>query len=134
MPIIFPIHPQTRKNLNSGNLYRRMKEMGNLHLMDPVGYLDFLKLISNAQIVLTDSGGIQEETTFLKVPCLTLRENTERPVTVEIGSNLIVGTNTQKIIDSYRFAVNENCRKFQIPPFWDGKAAERIVKFILRQV
>jgi UDP-N-acetylglucosamine 2-epimerase (non-hydrolysing) len=86
--------------------------------------------MTSARLVLTDSGGIQEETTILKVPCLTLRENTERPVTVEIGSNQIVGTDPNVIIRAYRRATNSGWREPKIPPLWDGRAAERIVKVI----
>lgn len=132
LPIIFPIHPRTRKNLKQMGLQARIEEMSGLHLLDPIGYLDFLKLQSSAKLVLTDSGGIQEETTILKVPCITLRENTERPVTAEIGSNQIVGTDTDKILDAYRKVISGNWREPQIPPLWDGKAAERIVS-ILRE-
>jgi UDP-N-acetylglucosamine 2-epimerase (non-hydrolysing) len=132
LPIIFPIHPRTRKNLLSMGLQSRVDSLANLHLLDPIGYLDFLKLTSSAKLVLTDSGGIQEETTVLKIPCITLRENTERPITVEIGSNQIVGTDTQKIIDAYRNAVSGNWRTPQIPPLWDGNAAQRIVKIMLK--
>lgn len=131
MPIIFPIHPRTYKNLQNSPLSKRVQKMPNLRLIDPLGYLDFLKLMSYAKLVLTDSGGIQEETTILKVPCLTLRENTERPITEEIGSNQVVGTDTDKIIKAYRRAVNGCWRNFQIPPLWDGHAAERIVKILL---
>ena len=88
MPIVFPVHPRTRKNLAMLELQKQIEKLTNLHLLEPVGYLDFLGLTSAAKVVLTDSGGIQEETTFLKVPCITLRENTERPVTMEIGGNL----------------------------------------------
>ncbi len=131
MPIVFPVHPRTRNNLSSSFLGRRMKQLPNLCLIDPLGYLDFLKLMSCASLVLTDSGGIQEETTVLKIPCITLRENTERPVTVEIGSNQIVGTDTEKIIEAYKLAVSGNWHESQIPPLWDGKAAQRIVKIML---
>ena len=131
MPIIFPMHPRTRKNIAGTELGDRIDQMMDLHLLDPVGYLDFLKLISSAKVVLTDSGGIQEETSFLKIPCLTLRENTERPVTSEIGSNQIVGTETQKILKAYRNAISGNWRIPQIPPLWDGKAAQRIVQTML---
>jgi UDP-N-acetylglucosamine 2-epimerase (non-hydrolysing) len=134
MPILFPIHPRTRKNMINLGLNKRMDNMLNLHLMDPIGYLDFLKLQSSATIVLTDSGGIQEETTILKVPCITLRENTERPVTVEIGSNQIVGTDTQRIINAYHNAINGNWRKPQVPPLWDGHAAERIVHILKEKI
>jgi UDP-N-acetylglucosamine 2-epimerase (non-hydrolysing) len=134
LPILFPIHPRTRKNLSVSGLANRAQAMPNLHMMDPIGYLDFLKLTSNATIVLTDSGGIQEETTYLKIPCITLRENTERPVTVQIGSNQLVGTDPQKMIQAYNNAMSGNWRSPQIPPLWDGHASERIVKIILENI
>ncbi|MBN2590384.1 MAG: UDP-N-acetylglucosamine 2-epimerase (non-hydrolyzing) [Sedimentisphaerales bacterium] len=134
MPVIFPIHPRTLRNLQSFNFESRFKQMPNLKLIEPLGYLDFLKITSSARIVLTDSGGIQEETTILKVPCLTLRENTERPVTVQSGSNKIVGTNPENIIQAYREVMNSNTRDTQIPPLWDGKAAERIAETIIEKI
>ena len=134
MPILFPIHPRTRRNLAALGLQDRMDSLRNIHLMDPIGYLDFLKLNSCAAIVLTDSGGIQEETTVLKVPCITLRENTERPITAEIGSNQIVGTDPEKILAAYRNATGGTWREPQIPPLWDGKAAERIVAILLEEL
>ena len=134
MPILFPIHPRTLKNLATFDLQKRIEKSLNLHLLEPLGYLDFLKLTSSAKVVFTDSGGIQEETTFLKVSCITLRENTERPITVEIGSNQIVGTDTKKIIAAYRNTINGNCRKPKIPPLWDGCAAKRIVQVLLEQL
>ncbi|MBN1126151.1 MAG: UDP-N-acetylglucosamine 2-epimerase (non-hydrolyzing) [Sedimentisphaerales bacterium] len=129
-PIIFPIHPRTRKNLKTFGMDNRLHALSNLHLLDPIGYLDFLKLQASAQLVLTDSGGIQEETTALQVPCITLRENTERPVTAEIGSNQIVGSDPERILKAYNNVISGNIRKPQIPPLWDGKAAERIVQVI----
>ena len=131
MPVIFPIHPRTRKNLSSWSLGERIEKLPNLRLTDPLGYLDFLKLMSSAKLVLTDSGGIQEETTILKIPCLTLRENTERPITTQVGSNRVVGTDTDKIIETYRQVVDGGWCEPQIPPLWDGHAAERIVKILL---
>ena len=131
LPIIFPIHPRTRKNLSSMGLQSRVEGMKNLLLLDPIGYLDFLKLTSSAKLVLTDSGGIQEETTVLKIPCITLRETTERPITAEIGSNQVVGTQTKNILDAYRKATSGKWRTPRIPPLWDGKASQRIVKIIL---
>jgi UDP-N-acetylglucosamine 2-epimerase (non-hydrolysing) len=130
MPIIFPIHPRTRQNLTTFHFDKRLKGLPNLQLVDPLGYLDFLKLMTSARLVLTDSGGIQEETTILKIPCLTLRENTERPVTVEIGSNQLVGTDPANIIKAYRHTTNGTRRQPQIPPLWDGHAAERIVRIL----
>ena len=134
LPILFPIHPRTRKNLNALGLQDRMDSLRNIHLMDPIGYLDFLKLNSCAKVVLTDSGGIQEETTVLKVPCITLRDNTERPVTAEIGSNQVVGTDPEKILAAYRKVTSGKWREPQIPPLWDGKAAQRIVRILLKEL
>jgi UDP-N-acetylglucosamine 2-epimerase (non-hydrolysing) len=131
LPILFPVHPRTRKNLGTLGLMPRIEGLKNLHLLEPVGYLDFLKLQATATVVLTDSGGIQEETTILKVPCITLRENTERPVTVTAGSNQLAGTDTAKIVAAYRNAVGGKWRQPQVPPLWDGHAAERIVKVLL---
>ena len=102
MPILFPIHPRTRKNMDAMPMGKRLEAMKNLRLVDPMNYLDFLKAMSCARLVLTDSGGIQEETTILKVPCLTLRENTERPITVEKGTNQIAGTRSEGILKAYR--------------------------------
>ncbi len=130
LPIIFPIHPRTRNNLAASELGARVEGMKGLRLIDPAGYLDFLKLMSSAKLVLTDSGGIQEETTILGVPCLTLRENTERPSTAEIGSNHIVGTDTEKILAAYREVVSGGGRESQIPPLWDGQAAQRIAAIL----
>ncbi len=134
MPIIFPIHPRTRKNLESGSLAGRVKDMKNLRLIDPAGYLDFLKLMASAKLVLTDSGGIQEETTILQVPCLTLRQNTERPVTNEIGSNQIVGVKTADILAAYEQIQSGKARKPQTPPLWDGHAAERIAALLAEKL
>jgi UDP-N-acetylglucosamine 2-epimerase (non-hydrolysing) len=115
------------------DLHGRLEQLPGLHLLDPLGYLDFLRLTSSAKVVFTDSGGLQEETTILKVPCITLRENTERPVTVEIGSNQIVGTDTDKIVEAYRSVRDGKWRQATIPPLWDGKAADRIVEILVRQ-
>ncbi len=134
MPIIFPAHPRTRKNLRSYGYGKRVEKLLNLRLIEPLGYLDFLKLVSSAKIALTDSGGIQEETTVLGIPCLTLRENTERPITAEIGTNQVVGTGPAKIIEGYNRAMNGRLRNLEIPPLWDGHAAERIVKTLLQHL
>lgn len=134
MPLIFPVHPRTRKNLESSSLNERVKGLENLRLLDPVGYLDFLKLMASAKIILTDSGGIQEETTILKVPCLTLRHNTERPITAQIGSSVVVGSDPEKILDAYRQVTGGGWREPEIPPLWDGKAADRIVKILIEKI
>jgi UDP-N-acetylglucosamine 2-epimerase (non-hydrolysing) len=134
LPIVFPIHPRTRKNIAGSSLAGRVEAMTGLRLIDAVGYLDFLKLTSSARLVLTDSGGIQEETTILKIPCITLRDNTERPVTAEIGSNQIVGTDPEKIISAYRQVIDGHWRESRIPDLWDGHAAERIVKILTERL
>lgn len=131
MPVVFPVHPRTRKNLAASELGGRVAGMSGLRMIDPVGYLDFLKLMDCAKLVLTDSGGIQEETTILGVPCLTLRENTERPVTAEIGSNILCGTKPADVIAAYRKVVSGQAREPGIPPLWDGQAAQRIVSILM---
>ena len=134
MPVIFPAHPRTRKDIVGLPLRRRIEGMANLRVIEPAGYLDFIKLMSRAAVVLTDSGGIQEETTVLKVPCLTLRKNTERPVTCEVGSNVVVGTRPENIIAAYREAVSGRGRKPKRPPLWDGHAAERIAAILAERL
>ena len=99
-------------------------------IIEPLGYFDFLKLMSHSRIMITDSGGIQEETTALGIPCITVRENTERPVTITEGTNRLVGTDTQTIIAGYRESLNGS-RKKNRPRFWDGKASERVVQILL---
>jgi len=123
LPIIFPIHPRTRRRID---LMSQMHQLPNLHLIEPLGYLDFLSLERYATMVITDSGGIQEETTFLGVPCLTLRNNTERPVTVSLGSNILVGNDHERLEIEVDSILAGNVRLAQIPPLWDGCAAERI--------
>ncbi len=132
MPVIFPIHPRSRKNFERHGFGDWIGGMGNLRLVEPLGYLEFLKLLAHARVVLTDSGGIQEETTILGTPCLTLRENTERPVTVEVGSNRLVGTRTETILGAYSEVMAGEGPACGVPPLWDGRAAERIVKVMAR--
>ena len=133
LPIVFPMHPRTRKNLGTLGFESRINAMKRLKLVEPLGYLDFLKLTANAAVVLTDSGGIQEETTILGVSCLTLRENTERPVTISHGTNQLVGTDTSKIINAYRTAREKKITNPPVPEKWDGRAAERIAEILARQ-
>lgn len=132
-PIIFPIHPRTLKNLETQGLLHDLKKIKNLEITEPQGYKEFLTLIKNASLVITDSGGIQEETTFLQVPCITLRESTERPVTVEAGTNyLLPDWNAQSVVELVVKIMGGHCKKGQIPELWDGCAADRIVT-ILRE-
>ncbi|HVP14656.1 MAG TPA: UDP-N-acetylglucosamine 2-epimerase, partial [Terriglobales bacterium] len=122
----------TRQKLAQFGLAARVDAQPKLRLCDPLGYLDFLKLMAHARVVLTDSGGIQEETTILGVPCLTLRENTERPVTVEVGTNRLVGQQPERILAAYREVMAARGASGRIPPLWDGGAAGRIVE-VLRE-
>lgn len=131
--IVYPIHPRTRNRIEEFSLTEDFKRMQNVILTDPLGYFDFGKLISNSKFVLTDSGGIQEETTVYGIPCITIRENTERPITITEGTNVLSGRNTGKIIELASKILNNDWKKGDIPQIWDGKAAERIVLF-MRQV
>ena len=133
MPLVFPAHPRTREKLRAFGLESRLARLPGLRLIDPAGYLDFLKLMASARLVLTDSGGIQEETTILRVPCLTLRENTERPVTVELGTNQLVGRDPERILAAYRKLHGAaTARRAGMPPGWDGHAAGRITDVLER--
>jgi UDP-N-acetylglucosamine 2-epimerase (non-hydrolysing) len=129
IPVIFPVHPRTQQRLSQAGT----KTHPQLKLIPPVGYLDFLCLLSEATLVLTDSGGIQEETTALGVPCLTLRENTERPITISEGTNQLIGTDPAKILAAAQQVISGKGKPGRIPPFWDGHAAERIVEVLLRK-
>jgi len=130
LPIIFPVHPRTAAAIEE----QLGGKQPGLRTTEPLGYLDFLQLMANARLVLTDSGGIQEETTALRVSCLTLRENTERPVTVTQGTNTIVGLNPQVILSEARKILSEQGKQGQIPDLWDGEAAPRIVDILERDL
>ena len=135
-PIFFPVHPRTRKNIEGFGLGHYLGDVSRgaagIVPLEPLGYLDFLSLNNGARIVLTDSGGVQEETTVLGVPCLTLRENTERPATVDCGSNQVVGVEPERILKAARSVLAIGARDYRRPALWDGKAAARIVA-ILRE-
>ncbi|MGE0144520.1 MAG: non-hydrolyzing UDP-N-acetylglucosamine 2-epimerase [Planctomycetota bacterium] len=130
--IVFPVHPRTRQRLAADGLRQRVEAMKGLILLEPAGYLDFVRLCDAARLVLTDSGGIQEETTIMGVPCITLRENTERPVTCEIGTNQLVGNDPERALAAYQAVLAGTAGKGSIPPLWDGRAAERIAEFLSR--
>jgi UDP-N-acetylglucosamine 2-epimerase (non-hydrolysing) len=134
VPILFPAHPRSMKQLQEFGLESRLAAMANLRVTEPLGYLAFLNLMANAKMVLTDSGGIQEETTILGVPCLTIRENTERPVTVTEGTNTVVGSDPQRIIDECSIILRDGGKRGRIPELWDGKAARRIVGILGKMV
>ena len=131
LPIVFPVHPRTRDRLEQFGLGERVRRQASLVLTEPLGYLDFLHLYSNSGLVLTDSGGIQEETTVLSIPCLTLRENTERPITVTEGTNKLVGNNPESILQAALAALDHFAHRdagpARVPELWDGHAAVRIV-------
>ncbi|MCK6558243.1 UDP-N-acetylglucosamine 2-epimerase (non-hydrolyzing) [candidate division KSB1 bacterium] len=130
LPLVFPVHPRTRKQMKLFGLEERVAAAANLILTDPLGYLDFLKLMAHARLVVTDSGGIQEETTVLGVPCLTVRENTERPVTVSEGTNIVIGMSRERILEeSYEILAGRG-KAGRRPELWDGRAAERIVQVL----
>jgi len=133
LPIVFPMHPRTANNIKKFGLEDRVAALSNLKQLSPIGYLDFMQLTRNCKFVMTDSGGIQEETTYLGIPCITLRENTERPITAEVGTNEIVGTNMDLILECLQRVLSGNWKKGEVPELWDGKAAERIVD-VLRKL
>lgn len=121
LSIVFPVHPRTRQRIADFGI-----DASSLHLTDPVPYIEFLALQSRATVVITDSGGIQEETTFLNVPCLTLRENTERPITITLGTNVLVGNDTGKLRLEMAKVLEGKAKKGTVPPLWDGRTAQRI--------
>ncbi|SRR5579872_741850 len=127
LAVVFPVHPRTRQ---------RIKEFGidasRLHLLEPLPYIEFLGMQCHAAVVITDSGGIQEETTYLGIPCLTIRNNTERPVTVELGTNVLVGQDRGKILIELNKIIDGKAKKGTIPPLWDGHAADRIASVLSR--
>jgi UDP-N-acetylglucosamine 2-epimerase (non-hydrolysing) len=125
MVLVFPVHPRSRKSLNG----RTGASMPNLRLIEPLGYLDFLKLMSHSRVVFTDSGGIQEETTVMGIPCLTLRPNTERPATVAEGTNLLVGTDRNAIVRAFHETVARP-KAGRVPERWDGLAAQRVIDIL----
>lgn len=127
LPIVFPIHPRTRKMQETFSV----SFSPNIHLMPPLGFRESLFLWKDARVVLTDSGGLQEETTALKVPCITIRDNTERPITVTHGSNTLAGTSKDRVLKAFRTTLADSNGHFAIPPLWDGRAAERIWEILL---
>ena len=129
LPILFPVHPRTAAKIGQFGL-QSVFNIARIQQLPPLGYLDLLGVMAAAKLVLTDSGGIQEETTALGVPCITLRENTERPITVDEGTNTIVGTDAQRIVDVAHEVITGGGKRGCVPEYWDGRAAERIVVFL----
>jgi len=130
IPVLFPIHPRTRKMISQFGLDDEIAEMPQFLFVEPLGYLTFLNLMKNSRFLITDSGGIQEETTYLRIPCITLRENTERPVTVDIGTNQLVGMQPDRILMAFEKAMNGSFNDAKIPELWDGNASQRIVNIL----
>ena len=126
LPIIFPVHPRTKQKLHDFGI----EIAQGITALPPLSYMDFLYVWSDAAVMLTDSGGLQEETTALGIPCLTLRENTERPITISEGTNVLVGSSEDKILSAVSDILKGNWKKGRIPDLWDGKASERIVEII----
>jgi UDP-N-acetylglucosamine 2-epimerase (non-hydrolysing) len=135
IPVVFPIHPRTRRQAGAAGLGHRLEKTAGLIVTDPLGYLEFLSLTSQARLILTDSGGLQEESTVLGIPCLTLRENTERPVTISQGTNRLCGTDPVVIFREAQRALElEVGAPHPVPELWDGKTAPRIVKAVLERI
>lgn len=133
--VVFSIHPRTSNNMKKFGLYEDLENIEGLTLLEPQGYLQFLKLMDNAALIITDSGGIQEETTYLQVPCMTFRDTTERPVTVELGTNFLMkDLNPETVRLQMEDILNGNAKKGVIPPFWDGKASERIANILVEKL
>jgi UDP-N-acetylglucosamine 2-epimerase (non-hydrolysing) len=134
LKVIYPLHPRTKKMLQYFDLYQRVLDMPNLILTESLGYVDFGKLVSNAKFVITDSGGLQEETTIYNIPCITIRNNTERPITISEGTNELAGNRKEDIIKLVDKVLNEDWKKGSHPKYWDGRTAERIVEFVLSKL
>lgn len=130
MKIVYPIHPRARQMMTRFGLTNKFKSIKDLMVIEPLGYIDFIKLVKGSSFVLTDSGGIQEETTVLKIPCLTMRQSTERPITVKEGSNILVGRDLRKIDQQLSRITRGSLKKSRIPKFWDGNTCTRIVGII----
>jgi len=131
LPIIFPVHPRTRDRIHAAGLDAELASLPGVHAINPLGYVDMLALLRRATVVITDSGGLQEETTFLGVPCLTLRDNTERPATVTDGTNRVIGAQPQRMLPEVERVLAGDRPVASCPPLWDGHAAERVVEILV---
>ncbi len=132
--VVFPVHPRTSNNLKKFDLWNTILEKENIILGEPMGYFEFQKLIAESKAVFTDSGGIQEETTFQRVPCITLRKSTERPITSEIGSNTLINLNPKEVEEQMHLLESGNYKEGEIPDLWDGKTTERILDIIDQEI
>lgn len=127
--LVFPVHPRTKNRMENFGLYQKLKSIPGVHLTEPLGYFDFQKLIKHAKVIITDSGGIQEESTYRQVPCLTMRPQIDRPVTVDIGTNQMVPPDVEIIMKHF-----ENPKSGSVPPLWDGKATERVMQVLAQEL
>jgi UDP-N-acetylglucosamine 2-epimerase (non-hydrolysing) len=133
LDVVFPVHPRTRARIAQFGIGINIGiNNDKLHLLEPVPYIEFLALQKRATAVITDSGGIQEETTYLQVPCLTLRSNTERPITVTMGTNILVGQDSRKLSAEVSAILEGRAKRGSVPPLWDGHAGERIADVLER--
>jgi UDP-N-acetylglucosamine 2-epimerase (non-hydrolysing) len=129
--VVFPVHPRTKQALEKSGLWTRLTNNSSMIMLDPIGYFEFQHLVKHCFAVVTDSGGIQEETTFRQVPCITLRPNTERPVTIDVGSNILLPFDEDMVLARLQDIANGEISEGNIPPYWDGKATERIMQCLL---
>jgi UDP-N-acetylglucosamine 2-epimerase (non-hydrolysing) len=136
IPLVFPLHPSARERiaLLSPHFFKQLKFAKNLHILPPVGYLDSISLLKDAKLAITDSGGVQEEATFLGVPCITLRQNTERPITISLGTNVLGGITKDQILSQFGKMLEKPKKGRKIPPRWDGKASLRIVRILEKKL
>lgn len=131
--VVFPVHPRTKRMISEFKLDKHL-ETPQILITEPIGYIETIALVSSAKLVITDSGGLQEETTYLKIPCFTLRENTERPVTSTIGTNTIVGTDTNLLLKEFNRVMNGNYKKGRLPKYWNGNTAKRITNILRKKL
>jgi UDP-N-acetylglucosamine 2-epimerase (non-hydrolysing) len=131
MALVFPVHPRTRRMAENFGLWERLESLPNMSLLPPLGYLEMLSLTRESRLILTDSGGLQEEAVVLGVPCITLRDNTERPITIAVGANQLVGSDPDAIVAAARARLGAGRNSFRRPEKWDGRAAQRIAKILL---
>lgn len=129
--LVFSVHPRTRNRMEEFGIFSELSQNERICLTEPLGYLDFLALVKDSSLVITDSGGIQEETTYLRIPCITLRTNTERPVTVTTGSNYLIGADPEKLVETARQVASGKGKDSSVPPLWDGEAGNRIIQRIV---
>ncbi len=130
--IVFPIHPRTVKMAKELNI--KLNKIKNLKIIEPLSYIDLLSMENDSKCIITDSGGIQEESTFLNIPCFTIRDNTERPITIDVGSSILVGTKTKDIVSNVIDCLNGNCKQGNIPELWDGNTSGRIIEIINHEI